>query len=333
MQGEMSVKKAVKTVLGFAVGDALGLPYRGKTREELKEEPARDMTEDEADHLPAGAWSDLTGILLAEQAAMKNDIDFGRILTELKAREEEGKYTSTGNVVFRSEYIVSALNAFQEGTDPLLCGRSDDDSWNNESLCRMLPAVLHIFFDRDVDYIDTKECYSFVEKVSAITHRTPICYIACSIYTHLLLYLLEHKTQSVRELSAVAADKVIEYYNGIEETAEFTGYYKVMADEKFAETDENEIRSGSSVVNTLLAAVWCLVSSTSFEECLLKAVNLGGDTNAVAALAGSMAALVFPEDEAFIKWQNTLIKKEEITLQTENFYPDASTGNSVSSVI
>ena len=44
MQGEMSVKKAVKTVLGFAVGDALGLPYRGKTREELKEEPARDMT-------------------------------------------------------------------------------------------------------------------------------------------------------------------------------------------------------------------------------------------------------------------------------------------------
>lgn len=40
------------------------------------------------------------------------------------------------------------------------------------------------------------------------------------------------------------------------------------------------------MVDTLEAAVWCLLNSDTYESCVLKAVNLGGDADTIAAIAG-----------------------------------------------
>ena len=40
------------------------------------------------------------------------------------------------------------------------------------------------------------------------------------------------------------------------------------------------MRSGGYVIETIEAAVWCLITTDSFKDCLLKVVNMGHDTDA-----------------------------------------------------
>lgn len=43
---------------------------------------------------------------------------------------------------------------------------------------------------------------------------------------------------------------------------------------------------GGYVLHTLQASLWCLLTTASYESCVLKAVNLGEDTDTTAAVAG-----------------------------------------------
>jgi ADP-ribosylglycohydrolase len=45
-------------------------------------------------------------------------------------------------------------------------------------------------------------------------------------------------------------------------------------------------------VDALEAALWCLGNTTSYKDCVLAAMNLVGDTDTVAAVAGSLAGLI-----------------------------------------
>ncbi len=55
------------------------------------------------------------------------------------------------------------------------------------------------------------------------------------------------------------------------------------------------INSSGYVVSTLEASLWCLFNSNSYEEAVLKAVNLGDDTDTVAAITGSMAGALYED--------------------------------------
>ena len=57
--------------------------------------------------------------------------------------------------------------------------------------------------------------------------------------------------------------------------------------------EEDEIKSSGYVVDTLEASIWCLLNSSNYAECVLKAVNLGHDTDTVGAIAGSLAGAMY----------------------------------------
>ena len=64
-------------------------------------------------------------------------------------------------------------------------------------------------------------------------------------------------------------------------------YSKRLADlSEFKETPKEGIKSSGYVVDTLEAAVWCLLHSHSYKETVLMAVNLGEDTDTIGAVAG-----------------------------------------------
>ena len=65
---------------------------------------------------------------------------------------------------------------------------------------------------------------------------------------------------------------------------------------QFATLPDYKIRSTGYVVDTLEAAVWSLITTTSFETALLKAVNLGDDTDTVGAVAGGLGGLLYRDD-------------------------------------
>jgi ADP-ribosylglycohydrolase len=72
-------------------------------------------------------------------------------------------------------------------------------------------------------------------------------------------------------------------------------------DELKAEPEE-KIQASGYVIDSIEAAVWCLITTDSFKECLLKAVNLGDDTDTVAAIAGGIAGLYYGYEAIPEEW-------------------------------
>ncbi|WP_254391860.1 ADP-ribosylglycohydrolase family protein [Terribacillus sp. DMT04] len=54
--------------------------------------------------------------------------------------------------------------------------------------------------------------------------------------------------------------------------------------------------SDGYVVHTLEAAIWSLGNSNNFKDAVLTAVNLGGDTDTVASITGSLAGMIYKMD-------------------------------------
>ena len=91
--------------------------------------------------------------------------------------------------------------------------------------------------------------------------------------------------------------------------------------EPLAALPEEAIKSSGYVVNTLQAALWCLLTTRSYRDCMLKAVNLGSDTDTVAAVAGGLAGILYGAESIPEDWLKVLAKKEEIVRLCEAFFP------------
>ena len=84
---------------------------------------------------------------------------------------------------------------------------------------------------------------------------------------------------------------------------------------KLKELSRDEIKSSGYVVDSLEAALWCVLQSNSYRECILLAINLGEDTDTVAAIAGGLAGIIYGiggENGIPEEWINQIARKEWI---------------------
>ncbi len=106
--------------------------------------------------------------------------------------------------------------------------------------------------------------------------------------------------------------RAIEYYRNHPEFSGEMHHYKRLIREDFSELDEAEIRSTGYVVDTLGAAIWCLLRTRSFKDCVLKAVNLGGDTDTVAAVAGGLSGLYYGYESIPCEWLSVIARRDYV---------------------
>ena len=70
--------------------------------------------------------------------------------------------------------------------------------------------------------------------------------------------------------------------------------------------------SAGYVVASFTAALWCLLNTDSYRECILQAVNLGFDTDTTAAIAGGLAGLYYGYDDIPDEWLKKIARREWI---------------------
>lgn len=76
-----------------------------------------------------------------------------------------------------------------------------------------------------------------------------------------------------------------------------------------AAKEEDQIETSGFVEHTLEAALWCIATTTSYAECVLRAVNLGRDTDTTAAVAGGLTGIIYGYESIPEEWIEELQNK------------------------
>ena len=203
---------------------------------------------------------------------------------------------------------MSAINRYKRQHKPLKAGNIDERSNGNGSLMRIMPAVLYCC---DLD-LPAGDAIDIIHKVGGLTHAHIRSNIACGLYYFMASAILNGEGNLTERLQA-GLDKGFAFYEHYLADHENLEYYDRMRDlEAFASLPEDSIRSSGYVVDALEAAIWALANSGSFDGALLKAVNLGDDTDTVGAIAGGLAGLYYGYDAIPEDWLGALQRREWI---------------------
>ena len=117
------------------------------------------------------------------------------------------------------------------------------------------------------------------------------------IYVELILWIL--RGASIKTALKQAYFRGCHAYAENTEKFQMTGNetrtydYTIFMDIINGRYSRDRIRSTGYVVDTLQAVFWCLANTSSFRESVLMAVNLGGDTDTIAAIVGSAAGIYY----------------------------------------
>jgi ADP-ribosylglycohydrolase len=311
--------KILGGIFGLAVADALGVPVEFKDRETLRHNPVTDMRGYGTYNQPPGTWSDDTTLTLCLLDSLANKkLDYTDMMQKFISWIDEGKYTPHGKIFDIGFVTNRALQRFEEGTDPLTCGGASETDNGNGSLMRILPLAFYLRSLFATCSTGREEFFDIIHKVSSLTHAHRRSQIACGIY----LSIAERFFEGANALAAVCfgVESAQEWYEGKKEYTKELKHYNRLFQKDFAKLPEEEIKSSGYVVDTLESAIWCLLNTDNYKDCVLQAVNLGGDTDTVAAVAGGLAGMCYGVDSIPEEWLAQLVRRDYIEELCEQFY-------------
>ena len=298
--------KVYDGIMGLVVGDALGVPFEFRKRDTFK---ATEMTGYGTYNQPIGTWSDDTSLTLAtlESLYLCKELNLCDIMNRFKNWLYHGVYTPYGEVfdigrTTRAAIIKYATNPF---ILPELCGGLSVMDNGNGSLMRILPLAF------------TNCTMEDVFNVSSLTHAHDISKTACGIYFNIAQYLLKGEEKHEAVESALSKS------GGV--PAEFERLEVINT----SPVRREEIKSSGFVIDTLEAALWCFLTTDSYRECVLTAVNLGEDTDTIAAIAGGLAGIYYGtggEKSIPEEWIDQIAQKEWFKELCEAFERQIASG-------
>ena len=261
-------------VYGVAVGDAIGSPVQFRERGIFS--PVSEMLYCKSFGKEPGTWTDDTSMTLAlcDSIREKGRVDVEDIMDKFSSWLSAGRYTQDGQAFDIGNTCYAAVKR-GKGLDYFY-------SNGNGSLMRIVPLAFVESADDGV-----------TDAVSSLTHAHAISCEACRIYIHIARDLL-------------AGKPVKDAVNGNVQNVSKT--FAPLA--SIGSRTRDSIRSSGFVVDTLEAALWCLLTTDSFRAAVEAAVNLGKDTDTVGAVTGGLAGILYGYDAIPASWISALRKKE-----------------------
>lgn len=266
--------KILAGILGLAIGDAVGLPYQFKERDTFE---CHSMSGHGTFNKPPGTISDDTSLTLAtmESIGRKGRVDIEDIQRNFMKWYFEGAFTPEKASFDIGRTTADSICKMSHGVAPDKCGGASFYDNGNGALMRILPMA----------FVCDSPWDPALRAVAGLTHNHPISHSCCFLYIYLAQLLLSGNSLelALRLLSAYGSgdESIQKLINGFREDPK----------------PRDEVKSTGYVVDTLDAAIWALRTTDNYRDCILKAVNLGGDTDTIAAVAGGLAGILYGFDE------------------------------------
>lgn len=292
-------------ILGLAMGDALGFPYRGRSRPFVSAVPsvrnlaAGGFARHESGHFPAGQYSDDTQTALAVVASIA------------EAGQVDGQIVAEHLIpLWRDHQVIDRTAASTEAMEKLLKGKADFESCGHlagrveaDALPRAVPVGL---FGHD----RPESLPELVAPVISITHRDPLVAAAAAalaaavaglvVSTEIILgRLLDQMSQAAGRFHGDTAERILDFPRILSLTE-----YRAL--EQF---DLAAFKSGRDPMATynagipdhglfvFLAAVYYFLRSPyDFEKTLAASLRAGGEVSTLCALTGSLSGAFLGEE-------------------------------------
>jgi ADP-ribosylglycohydrolase len=292
-------------LLGVAVGDAVGVPVEFRHREELERSPITGMTGFGTHHQPPGTWSDDSSMTFCLAEMLCGEYDLGNLANRFVNWRSHGYWTPHGSVFDIGIATRAAIGRLETGVSPVLAGGKEESSNGNGSLMRILPLLFYIGGK------SIEQRFERIKEVSSLTHRHIRSIIACFLYLEIALELINGG--NMYDAYRHACRNSINFLKTHDPANEKEDiYFARLLDGNIFKLPEKDIRSSGYVIHTLEASIWCLLNTRNYTGAVLKAANLGDDTDTTAAVTGGLAGLVYGHETIPAEWLEMLARRADI---------------------
>jgi ADP-ribosylglycohydrolase len=287
--GSDRLNRARGALIGAAIGDALGTTVEFSQPGSFP--PVTDITGGGPFNLKAGEWTDDCSMMLCLAHSLVRTQSFNlKDQIELYIKWwKEGAFSVTAECFDIGMTVQSALENYLYTGNPE-SGPTDKYSAGNGSLMRLAPVPIR--------YISNfVEAVQYSGKSSVTTHGSIEAIDACRYFGGLLWGALNGASKD--ELLNSIYDPTGTYWAG---NPLCSSIVDLVENGAYKTRNSNEIRGSGYVLHSLEAVLWSFYNSSSFEEGLLKVVNLGEDADTTGCIYGQLAGAFYGEKQVPIRW-------------------------------
>ena len=267
--------------IGLAVGDQLGSLVEGK-----------DPGTFEIKDMPVGSfWTDDTAhaLCLADSLVACGGFDLIDQTERLCRWLFEGYMSSLENAYGCGPTAKRALTAFKSSGIP----EPVEDQATNGALMRLAPVPLDFY--RDLNRAIARSGDSALS-----THAHRQCIDACRLYGSII----------VKAVSGEEKSDVLKFDESLWQLQPLDSAVEAIARGSNVDKSSAAIRGTLNVLQSLEAALWCVHETSSFEDAILSAVNLGHDTDTTSAIAAQVAGALYGCAAIPASWREALVKRD-----------------------
>jgi len=298
-------------LIGFSLADALGVPVEFNSRRSLQKDPVINMRSYGTYNQPAGTWSDDSSLSFCLAESLCDGYDLKNIAQKFVAWTHSKIWTPHGDVFDIGIQTSSSIRKLatildNEEYDTLsdLKNTGDERTNGNGSLMRIIPLL---FFIKGKNI---KNQFKSVWEVSALTHPHFRSALSCLIH----LKFAEHISNGSSIEKAYSKMKTdINQFCIDEDFPKYEmNHFDRLLNNDIKKLTLDSINSSGYVIDTLEASFWCLLNSNSYVSSVLKAINLGHDTDTTACVVGGIAGMYYGLEEVPEIWINRITRIKDI---------------------
>lgn len=311
LQVDTIVDRAVGMALGTAVGDAMGIPFENLTPEQIVEIQLSSKnnnalfvnTAGRNPYIPkewaTGRWGDATQLSLAIMHAIAKHLrddnqtraDLIDAIVDEHVQEWWNGTDGWGNGT------KSAIERIARGTHTY--ASSGGSSTGNGVIMKLTPLAVFFFFDTDQQHVDDE----LVERICRMTHMSSVTIATAFIYIHLCMFILKHNFPSSITASTHFLQSIHQLSLRYESKYHLTAPKDLLSTrvQRYLEAIDDlndqvllDVSHGGTFfcVDTLSMVVGLIASRPMTFATMEKALQMGGDTNIVAAMLGALLGAV-----------------------------------------
>ncbi len=298
----IDLNSSIGMFLGLAIGDAMGAPLEFEKTIRLPNQFVTKYQSGGRHNVSHGEWTDDTSMAMAMAFAfLEGGFNPHLIMENFLQWKNNGKFSPRGEMFDVGVTTYKALREYERDKSNPFKGSQDPMSAGNGGLMRLAPAIICAS--------SCSQAIRFAEESTRLTHGAEEALMYSRIFA--------------------------------EEMWKGTALNKFRKFKHPLDIDRFHVKSGGYVKETYEAAWWAFQTTSSFEDCIIKAINLGYDADTTGAVAGMIAGRMYGF-EAIPRWMITELQcfadiifftKKMFNRKRDFLYEDGSKDTKLSSLM